>query len=253
MTQHFGRAKTEFYVTAPAPCPYLPGRAERKIFTFLGGPSAARMNEYLTLRGFRRSQNIIYVPTCEACQACVPVRVVASEFEMTRSRRRLLKRNSDLKRLVKPASATAEQFGVLKSYIDARHADGGMADMTALDYAAMVEETAVDTMLVEYRRGGAKGPLVACAMTDRLRPGLSMVYSFFDPAESSRSLGAFMILDHIRQAQLLKLPYVFLGYWVQGSPKMAYKTRFQPLERLTETGWARIADPQEKSAGQDGA
>lgn len=241
--RRFGLEDGEFYVTAPAPCPYLPGRRERKIFSYLSGEAAPATNALLTRRGFRRSQNIIYVPACEGCSACVPVRVVASDFDLSKSRRRTLTRNADIIRRIKAPRATSEQFSVLRGYLDARHDNGGMADMTVLDYASMVEETAVDTMIVEYSlRDEATGEerLIAAALTDRLTDGLSMVYSFFEPDEDTRSLGRFMILDHVSLAREFSLPYVYLGYWVQGSAKMDYKTNFQPLEKLTATGWVRM-------------
>ncbi|MEL6365908.1 MAG: arginyltransferase [Pseudomonadota bacterium] len=239
---NFGPAGSEFYITQPAPCPYLHGRTERKIFSFLDGSDASAVNGVLTRRGFRRSQNIIYVPACDTCQACVPVRVVASEFELSKSRRRIVKRNADISRTERPARATTEQYSVLRGYLDARHAEGGMADMTVLDYAAMVEETAVDTKIIEYRAPDpetGEPRLIACALTDHLADGLSMVYSFFDPDADARSLGVYMILDHVRAAQEAGLDYVYLGYWVAGSAKMDYKIRFQPLEKLTENGWRR--------------
>jgi arginine-tRNA-protein transferase len=232
----------EFYITAPAPCPYLAGRAERKIFAYLDGKGAPSLNSMLSRRGFRRSQNIIYLPSCEGCSACVPVRVVAAEFALSDSRTRILKRNADIVRRIRPPRATSEQFSILRAYLDSRHHDGGMAGMTVLDYVSMVEETTVDTMIVEYwRRDDATGEetLIACALSDRLTDGLSMVYSFFEPEESKRSLGAFMILDHIALARELALPYVYLGYWVSGSRKMDYKRKYQPLEMLTKDGWAR--------------
>lgn len=233
----------EFYITSPAPCPYLKGRSERKVFSYLGGDNASATNALLTRRGFRRSQNIIYLPTCEACSACVPVRIVVDDFELSRSRRRALTRNADLFRKVASPRATGEQFSVLRAYLDERHFDGGMADMTVLDYASMVEETNVDTMVIEYRlreEGADDSTLIAAALTDRLTDGLSMVYSFFDPEAASRSLGRFMILDHISLARELGLPYVYLGYWVDGSDKMDYKVEFQPLEKLTSRGWVRM-------------
>ena len=239
--RRFGLEGGEFYVTSPAPCPYLPGKQERKIFSYLNGPGAASTNAILTRRGFRRSQSIIYLPACEACASCVPVRIVVDGFDGTRSRKRLKARNVDLYRRVKGPRATGEQFSILRAYLDTRHSEGGMADMTVLDYASMVEETAVDTMVVEYRRRDretGEDRLVAAALTDRLNDGLSMVYSFFVPEQAVRSLGRFMILDHVSLARELKLKYVYLGYWVQGSPKMDYKTQFQPLERLTPSGWA---------------
>ncbi len=241
--RRFGLEGGEFYVTSPAPCPYLAGKRERKVFSYLSGGGASSTNALLTRRGFRRSQNIIYLPACEGCSACVPVRVVTSDFKMTKSRKRILTRNADLIRRIKAPRATGEQFSVLRGYLDDRHDDGGMADMTVLDYASMVEETAVDTMVVEYRlRDIDTGDerLIATALTDRLTDGLSMVYSFFEPDEAARSLGRFMILDHVSLAREFDLPYVYLGYWVEGSPKMDYKTDFQPLEKLAATGWVRM-------------
>ncbi|MEL7200138.1 MAG: arginyltransferase [Pseudomonadota bacterium] len=225
-------------MTAPAPCPYLAGRYERKVFSFLGGENAALANSTLTQRGFRRSQNIIYIPACERCSACTAVRILVDDFEPSKSRRRILRRNGDLVRRLRPARATSDQFSVLRTYLDHRHADGGMAEMTVLDYAAMVEETAVDTMIVEYwLQEEGREHLLAAALTDRLEDGLSMVYSFFDPDHARRSLGQFMIMDHVQIARDLSLPHIYLGYWVKGSTKMDYKADFEPLERLTKDGW----------------
>jgi len=242
VTRQLGLEGGEYYITAPSPCPNLDGQVERKVFAYLGGPQAPVVNSMLSRRGFRRSQNIIYRPACDTCSACTPVRIVVGEFEMTRARRRTLKRNADLSRHIRPAKATSEQFSILRGYLDARHPDGGMAEMTVLDYASMVEETAVDTAMIEYRREDETGrrALLACALSDRLADGLSMVYSFFEPDEEARSLGSYMILDHITLARDLGLPYVYLGYWVDGSPKMDYKRSYAPLERLTSDGWARL-------------
>ncbi|MBB4658605.1 arginyltransferase [Parvularcula dongshanensis] len=234
---HGSSTSREFYLTAPAACPYLPGQQERKVFTFLGGEGATALNGTLSQRGFRRSQNIAYLPACERCSACKPVRIRAAEFD-ERPWRRVLKRNRDLTRRTKPAKITTEQFSVLRGYLDARHAGGGMAGMTVLDYAQMVEQTPVATELHEYR--DPHGQLVACALTDRLEDGFSMVYSFFEPDEAARSLGTYMIAEHVLQAQADGLPYVYLGYWVEGSEKMGYKRRFSPLEVLTRRGWAAI-------------
>ncbi len=242
VTRQLGLEGGEYYITAPSPCPYLEGQVERKVFAYLGGPEAPRLNSTLSRRGFRRSQNIIYRPACDTCHACTPVRIVVADFEPSRARRRVARRNADLVRTVRPPKATSDQFSVLRGYLDERHPDGGMAEMTVLDYASMVEETAVDTAIVEYRRRDDTGQetLVACALSDRLADGLSMVYSFFEPDEEARSLGSFMILDHIALARDLGLSYVYLGYWVDGSPKMDYKRSFQPIERLTPTGWSRL-------------
>jgi leucyl-tRNA---protein transferase len=246
MTRHALDAP-QFYLTAPAPCPYLAGRKERKVFTHLVGEKAPEINDMLTQGGFRRSQNIAYRPACESCRACVSVRILVDEFEQTNSMRRIARRNNDLVGQQLPPAPSSEQYSLFRRYLDYRHTGGGMADMTALDYAMMVEDSHVETLLIEYRRRGpdsaitgrGDGPLVAVALTDVLSNGLSMVYSFFDCDLSSRSLGTWMILDHVERARRIGLPYVYLGYWVKGSPKMEYKIRFQPQQHLTMSGWER--------------
>ena len=247
MTQH-SRNTPQFYLTAPSPCPYLPGQEERKVFTHLVGERAAELNDVLTHGGFRRSQSIAYRPACENCRACVSVRVVAADFRPTRSMRRILERNNDVIAEMQVAVPTSEQYSVFRSYLDLRHRDGGMADMTVLDYAMMVEDSHVETRMVEYRRRGpdsaingrGTGPLLAVSLTDVLSDGLSMVYSFFEGSQASRSLGTLMILDHIARVRQMGLAYVYLGYWVQGSRKMDYKGRFLPQERLAPDGWERV-------------
>jgi arginyl-tRNA--protein-N-Asp/Glu arginylyltransferase len=245
LTQH-SRDTPQFYLTAPSPCPYLAGKEERKVFTHLVGERASELNNILTQGGFRRSQSIAYRPACEGCRSCVSVRVIANEFEATRSMRRILNRNSDIVGDMKVAVPTSEQYSIFRAYLDSRHRDGGMADMTVLDYAMMVEDSHIETRVVEYRRrtgddaGRQAGDLIAVALTDVLGDGLSMVYSFFEPDEASRSLGTFMVLDHIARARQMGLAYVYLGYWVRGSRKMDYKSRFLPQERLTPDGWARV-------------
>jgi arginyl-tRNA--protein-N-Asp/Glu arginylyltransferase len=242
---HHSTDTPQFFLTAPSPCPYLPGQMERKVFTHLVGEKASALNEVLTQGGFRRSQNIAYRPACEACKACVSIRVPVDQFETTRSFRRVLEKNTDLIGTRVDAAPTSEQYSLFRAYLDARHSQGGMADMTVLDYAMMVEDTHVDTMLVEYRfrgpdsgiTGQGEGPLIATALTDLLSDGLSMVYSFYEPDFIDRSLGTLMILDHIRRARRMGLPYVYLGYWVDGSKKMAYKARFKPQQHLGPRGW----------------
>ena len=247
MTKH-ALDTPQFFLTAPAPCPYLEGRKERKVFTHLVGERAVQVNDMLTQGGFRRSQNIAYRPACEDCRACVSVRIIADAFEYTPSFRRILKVNRDVVGRQLPPAPSSEQYALFRHYLDHRHARGGMADMSALDYAMMVEDTHVNTVVIEYRRRGpdtgitgrGAGPLLAVALTDVLANGLSMVYSFFDCERAHRSLGTYMILDHVERARKLGLPYVYLGYWVKGSHKMEYKMRFQPQEQLTVTGWERV-------------
>lgn len=241
------RDAPQFFLTAPSPCPYLTGRAERKVFTHLIGRRARALNDALTQSGFRRSQTIAYRPACDGCRACVSVRLPVDEFAPSRTMRRVLERNADLVGSDGPATATSTQYALFRDYLDARHSDGGMADMSMGDYAMMVEDSHVQSRLIEYRRRGAdtfltgkgEGPLAAVCLTDHLVDGLSMVYSFYDTAQASRSLGVFMILDHIARARKLGLPHLYLGYWVEGSHKMAYKARFRPQERLGLDGWVR--------------
>lgn len=240
MTQHVPTRQLRFFMTATAPCPYLPGKTERKVFANLPFSDGAHVNDELTASGFRRSQNIAYRPACEACDACVSVRLPVERFAFSRSQRKILNRNDDLSRCLVEAEATVEQFQLLRRYLTTRHPTGGMSEMGWLDYVAMVEDTSVRTHLIEYREPPEdKGPgrLLAVTLTDHLRDGLSMVYSFYDPAEVRRSLGRFAILDHVRQAGIVGLPFVYLGYWVRGSRKMDYKAEFRPAEVLRFNGW----------------
>ena len=247
MTQHLTQSP-QFFLTAPSPCPYLDGQFERKVFTHLVGDKAPQMNDLLTQGGFRRSQNIAYRPACETCRACVSVRILAGEFKPSRNMRRVLQANADLVGAMHEAEPSTEQYSLFRAYLDARHRKGGMSDMTVLDYAMMVEDTHVNTKIIEYRRRGpdtfitgrGQGELMAVALSDQMADGLSMVYSYFDPELADRSLGTFMILDHINRAKAMGLPHVYLGYWVNGSRKMNYKMRFMPQEHLGPKGWERF-------------
>jgi arginine-tRNA-protein transferase len=229
-----------FYTTAPLPCPYLPGRTERKIVTELSGTEAEALHERLSRAGFRRSHNIAYAPVCPGCQACVPIRVVSEEFTPDRTQRRILRANADLTISEMPARATAEQFTLFQRYQKNRHADGDMAAMGYYDYRAMIEDTPISTGILEFR--DAQDRLVGACLTDWLADGLSAVYSFFDTDEDKRSLGTFAVLWLIGRARSLGLPYVYLGYWVPESRKMAYKARFRPSEILISGAWHRLGD-----------
>lgn len=248
MTHHIPTQSPQFFLTAPSPCPYIDGQFERKVFTHLVGDKAPEMNDLLTQGGFRRSQNIAYRPACEACRSCVSVRILAGEFQPTRNMKRVSARNSDLIGASHDAEPSTEQYSLFRRYLDARHRKGGMSDMTVLDYAMMVEDTHVNTKVVEYRRRGpdsfitgrGTGELIAVALTDQMADGLSMVYSYYDPAHEDRSPGTFMILDHIARTRAMGLPHVYLGYWVNGSQKMDYKVRFAPQQHLGPKGWERF-------------
>lgn len=238
------RRTLQFYMTAPAPCPYIEGKRERKAFTNLAVPDADAVHNALSQSGFRRSQSIAYRPACPNCNACRSVRVPVRDFEPDRRWRRVLKRNRDI--IASPAhgEASREQYRLLKKYLNTRHENGGMSAMTYRDYASMVSESPVQSLVIEYRLGeGPDAQLVGASITDILRDGLSMVYSFFDPDLTSRSLGTFMILEHISRANELGLPHTYLGYWVKGSPKMEYKRSFWPLEVLSGDQWRLMKQP----------
>lgn len=234
-----GRTQPQsFLVTTDMPCPYLPGRMERKVVTRLSGSDIPRNFQILSRAGFRRSHSIAYRPACSGCSACVPVRVVAGQFAPGRTLRRIEARNADLAASVKTARATAEQFELFQRYLDGRHSDGEMAGMAYGDYQAMVEDSPVDTRLVEFRDGD--GRLKACVLTDWAQDNISAVYSYFDPALSARSLGSFTVVWLIREARRNELAYVYLGYWIADSRKMAYKIRFKPIEAFGPDGWRRL-------------
>ena len=255
MTHHPGKTAPRFYLTAEAPCPYLEGRLERKVFTHLLDVDANTINSMLTVAGCRRSQTIAYKPACDGCSACVSVRIPVDKFRPSTSQRRIIKRNLDLERVPREPMATEPQFELLHTYLQDRHANGGMSDMDEDDFSAMVEETTVDTAIVEYWQKSdpddetheplGRQKLIGASVTDIIDDGLSMVYSFFDPAESARSLGSYMILDHVAKAREMGLPYVYLGYCIEDCRKMAYKARYQPLEALTMDGWAPLAPPED--------
>ena len=241
MTEHKSNFP-EFYITSPQPCPYLPGRLERKLFTHLTRDKPGFLVDNLLKGGFRRSQNIAYMPCCDACSACVPVRILVDEFVPKRSLKRNARDNLDLVATRVPAAPSSEQYALFRDYIEARHADGGMAEMSVLDYSLMVEDSVVETFVTEYRGKpdeNGETPLLGVSLCDRLSDGISMVYSFYDPDVSARSLGTYMILDHVNYAREQGYAFVYLGYWIEGSPKMRYKDRFQPQERLTSKGWVR--------------
>ncbi|MDO8983929.1 arginyltransferase [Cypionkella sp.] len=242
----------QFYVTAPQPCPYLEGRMERKLFTALQGDQAQRLNDSLSKQGFRRSQNVLYRPSCAECSACLSARIRVADFKPSRTQRKILKNAAHLRRNATSPWATEDQFTLFRRYLDARHADGGMADMDVFEFAAMIEETPIKSRVIEYTRAGGPGesgrPLACVALTDVFDDGLSMVYSFYDPDMIDLSLGTFAILDHIAIAREAGLPYVYLGYWVPGSRKMNYKAGFNALEIFKHGAWQDIGDPADHRA-----
>ena len=237
----------QFYVTAPQPCPYLVGRIERKLFTALQGENADKLNDSLSQQGFRRSQNVLYRPSCAECSACLSARICVDDFKPSRSQRKATRRNADLVRRATSPWASEEQYELFRTYLDSRHADGGMADMDVFEFAAMIEETPIRSRVVEYTNENS-GDLVGVSLTDVLSDGLSMVYSFYAPEMPQRSMGTYMILDHVEIAREAGLPYVYLGYWVPGSQKMGYKSKFSGLEVFAGGQWQQMTDPSKFSS-----
>jgi arginine-tRNA-protein transferase len=233
-------AAARFYYSAPAPCPYVSGRVERRIFADLSGPHAAFSYDLLSEAGFRRSLGFAYRPACPGCNACVPVRVPVREFRWSRAWRRVMAANGDLAARWAPAKATPEQYLLFNRYQLSRHGDGDMARMDFGDFRTMVEVGAIDSAVAEFR--DPDGRLVAASLADRMARGFSAVYSFYDPDLADRSLGSRAILWLVEQAAADGLDHVYLGYWIADSRKMAYKARFRPLEGLTRDGWRRLED-----------
>lgn len=244
--QHTLPTAPQFYVTAPQDCPYLEGKTERKLFTALFGDEAKSLNDSLSQQGFRRSQNVLYRPTCPGCNACMSARIQVGNFTPSRSQKRVLRRNQTIYRKVKAPWATEEHYELFQKYLESRHADGGMAGMDVFEFAAMVEETPVNSRVVEYYEidDNGKEVLVAVCLTDILHDGLSLVYSFFDTALDKRSLGSYVVLDHVDIAKQAGLPYVYLGFWVPGSRKMQYKANYRPLEIFKDGTWQLLEDDQ---------
>jgi leucyl-tRNA---protein transferase len=241
-----------FFSTDPAPCPYLADRMERRLVTVLEGQQPDRLHDRLLRAGFRRSQGYAYRPGCTGCAACVPVRIPVARFIFRRPWRRILRVNADLAASERRAVATPEQYTLFRRYLERRHAVSGMAEMTWAEFCGMINDSPVDTRVVEWRR--PDGSLIAASLTDCSGSGFSGVYKFFDPEETRRSLGTMIILWHVQRAAELELPYVYLGYWIAGSPTMAYKARFQPLERLTPVGWRSMpANPSAAAEVQEAA
>ena len=235
-----------FYTTAPLPCPYVAGRTERKVVTEIAGAEADALHDRLSRAGFRRSHNIAYAPVCPGCQACIPIRIPVATFQPDRTLRRIARANAKVEGYEVAARATAEQYQLFQRYQQARHGAGDMATMSFYDYRAMVEDTPVETFIIELRDPDDR--MVAACLADRLGDGLSAVYSYFAPGMDQRSLGSFTILWLIARARALGLPYVYLGYWVPESRKMAYKARFRPAEILMGGTWRMLTEADQAPA-----
>ena len=234
----------QFYVTAPQKCPYIKGKVERKLFTALYGRNSVKLNDDLSLQGFRRSQKVLYRPLCSNCSACLSIRVKVNEFQYSKSQKRVINKNKEIERIEKKPEATDEQYQIFKKYLNYRHLNGGMSDMDALEFSSMIEETNVNSQIFEYWKikNSEKKELIAVCLTDTNKDGLSMVYSFYDPKYNSSSLGKFMILDHINLTKTQNLNYLYLGYWIRQNAKMGYKSNYFPAEVYYKNEWTEISE-----------
>ena len=238
--------KLQFFISEEGPCPYIDNLSERKIFTYLSGKGAEEILQILSHHGFRRSQNVLYRPICDNCAKCKPVRIIIDKYSPSKSQRRIINRNKDIIAIEKPLKANKEQYKLFKLYLAARHIDGNMVEMDFIDYEYMVEDSVIDSKIIEYflpDKNEGKERLVGVALCDFLFDGISMVYSFFDPKLNSRSLSKYMIIDNIKRAKNRNLPYLYLGYWVMGAKKMQYKAEFRPLEIIqNQDGWQNFTN-----------
>jgi leucyl-tRNA---protein transferase len=226
-----------FYMTAPAPCPYLPNRTERKLITALDHGDDEAFDA-LSWSGFRRSHEIAYRPACPSCNACMSARIDVASHRTSRTHRKIINRNRDLTRSVRINECTPEHWALFDRYIRARHGVSEMALMTPDDLRMMIDQSTVESGLLEWR--DSDGALKACMLFDAMEDGLSAVYSFFCPDETRRSLGTFCILDTVEHLKLLHLPKFYLGYWIKGSETMAYKIGFSGVEIHQHGTWKAV-------------
>ena len=225
------------YLSPEHPCGYLPGESARTVFLDPQVTPQQSLYSAFAAQGFRRSGGFLYRPQCERCHACVPVRIPVMEFRPDRTQRRVWRLNQDLAIRLRPTEADPEHFALYQRYLIQRHPGGGMDQHTAADYNAFLTSRWSNTLSVEFRLAGQ---LLGVAVVDELDDALSAVYTYFDPALARRSLGTFAILWQIEEARRRGLRWLYLGYWIEGSRKMAYKDRFRPFERFGPDGWQLI-------------
>lgn len=226
------------YLSAPHACSYLPDRLSSTLFTDPEQAMQLQVYDELLRYGFRRSGRMVYAPRCEHCRQCVSVRIPVDEFEPRRNQRRVAQANGDIQTVQVPAAFDDEHYALYQAYTAARHEDGEMASASPAEYLGFLRADWCETRFLEFRLAGR---LVGCAVTDLPGTALSAVYTYFDPALASRSLGTLAILEQVAWARRLGVPHLYLGYWIRDSRKMAYKARFRPLEAWLEGRWQRFA------------
>jgi leucyl-tRNA---protein transferase len=227
----------DLYLSPEHACAYLPERLARLAFVDPDAQMDARTYSGLAAKGFRRSGAHVYRPYCSGCQACIPLRIPVRDFSPDRSQRRVWNRNRDLGISLLPAEFSAEHYTLYRRYLEARHPGGGTEDADEAGYRQFLLSAWGHTVLVEMR---IAGKLAAVAVMDKMPDALSAVYTFYTPDLQSRSLGTYAVLWQIAEARRRSLRWVYLGYWIAASRKMAYKNRFRPYEQLVSTGWQRV-------------
>jgi arginine-tRNA-protein transferase len=235
MKDELGRR--QFYLTPAHPCSYLPGRDAQTLFLDPRDTIDQNLYQSLTEHGFRRSGGHLYRPHCQGCQACVPTRIPVDRFEPRRQQRRVAAKNADLEVQVEPASFNRRFYDLYARYIHGRHQDGDMFPPTTDQFRSFLLSQWSNTAFVCSYLGDE---LIAVAVTDQQKEGLSAIYTFFDPAHAARSLGTWSILKQIELCLDAALPYLYLGYWIRDSRKMRYKLDYRPVELLLDGRWTTL-------------
>lgn len=241
-TRNEGQPTLELILSPTHPCGYLPDVLANTLHVHPASPMDMGRFEYLLATGFRRSGNLVYRPWCSGCADCVPVRVRTADFQTTPSLRRVIRRNRDLVIRTRRPVFSAEHFQLYRKYLDSRHGDGPMAEPEPMDFQEFLHSDWCAVRFIDFR---LHNRLIQTAVVDLLGRSLSAVYTFFDPDQAARSLGTLAILWEIEMARQMELDWVYLGYWIAASPKMRYKSRFQPLEAYINRRWIPLPDEPE--------